>query len=470
MLENEYAYEWPGIDRRKWKRDYAETEIRLLEAFNRSLRDAPFVNIQGYVSRVGGRKFILRPGLAFNYGVLCNAEGCRYFPADHEFVELSGYRILSKKHGLLVSDEIMVESIKQSKLDVENLKQEISISEAATGLLGERSDVPPQLLKDLIISLTSSPSDMFRIGGLTATLLPLEERFVTPQAQLLEYVVDVLPDDLTSKTTIEVDAGSAGKFKLSPFPWDIINCIGSRIQKSREVTLSRQNGSKSLAEVSVGIAAEKLAPKSVEEVWIKYSDLPCFVAEDFNIPTGRRRCSLDLAKYLIVSHLNRPVLDLYASENAYKIVVNELVKLRREYDSEGYSGLIDLDTDYGTPRAIVHLAKALARADGKTVVNVAMIREALRYFIESRRSIFELWEDKDIRFMDESSEQKSKYLSPTAKKLLRFILDHPNSIKAEMRQSFSKISDSIFEQSLQTLVREGLIYRTSEIDEKYAAV
>ncbi|GEM_PF-6438899 len=469
-LQNEYAYEWPGIDKRRWRHHYAETEIRLLEEFNESLRKAPLVHLQGYVSRVGGRKFILRPGLAFSYGILCNAENCRYLPADHEFVELSGYRMLPKKGDVLASDEIMVENVRQSRLDVEILKQEIGMNEAADSLLGSSSDAPAQLRKDLIISLTSSPSDPFRMGGLTATLLPLEDEFVKSQINLLDYIVEMLPGDLTSKTTIEIPTRNSGKFKISPFPWDVMSGISSKLQKGREVVLARQNGSKGLLELSIGISAETLAPKNIDEVWIKYSDLPSFIAEDVGVPQGRRRCRLELAKYLIVSHLNRPVLDTDASENGYKKIVNTLVKLRREYDSDGYAGLIDLDTEYGTPRAIVHLAKALARADGRTVVDDTMIGEALRYFLESRRSVFELWNDRNIRFPNKSREQKARYLSPSAKRILRFILDRPNSIRAEIRENFPKISDSIFEQSLATLVKEGLIYRTSEIDEKYAAV
>jgi len=54
------------------------------------------------------------------------------------------------------------------------------------------------------------------------------------------------------------------------------------------------------------------------------------------------------------------------------------------------------------------------------------------------------------------------------KKIYTYLMDNPNSSTSEIRENFSKISATIYDSSLQQLIQEGLVYRTSEIDDTYS--
>src|SRR5271163_740632 len=79
--------------------EYAKIEVALIENFNKATSSAPSQQVEkeGFVSLVGGRKFILRPSLAVNFGLLCDANSLRSLPADYECVRVKGYRTLLNK-------------------------------------------------------------------------------------------------------------------------------------------------------------------------------------------------------------------------------------------------------------------------------------------------------------------------------------------------------------------------------------
>ena len=89
--------EWPGIRGRKLRREYAAIEIALMERCERDLSasfSSNVVEIHGFASRIGGStNYYMRPSLAVDYGVFCEAVDSRQLPTDFEFGRTRGYRV-----------------------------------------------------------------------------------------------------------------------------------------------------------------------------------------------------------------------------------------------------------------------------------------------------------------------------------------------------------------------------------------
>jgi hypothetical protein len=471
------ALTWRGVNRRSRFNEYAKIELTLIERFIRAKSAAysPFtVEVEGFVSRVGGKKFILRPSLAVDFGILCEAEGLRSLPSDYEFVHVKGNRIVREKVSrLAVADRLQATDFESIRLPTDSLRPELPMKDAAEILMSGYVDPPPQLTRNLLISLTSSPGETNRVGGLTSTLMPLEERYSVAYSGLLEDMKRSIPPDLTAENRVRIRIEGAGQFIISPFPWSIYNSSASTWDSLSDVKVfSRTADGPTLQETTIGFAASSIVPRTLDEVWIRQSDFPMLIDKEVQRYSDTTGFDLELAKYFISVHINHPHIENTQNENLAGIVTRRLIKLRRDYDSRGYSGLVNLDAFSGSPRSVLAIAKAIARGDGSDTVGESHVRYALAEFVNSREDLFETWAElgKDFSAGQVSPRIRLQGIGKTAERLYAYLSRNPNSPRSEVREAVPKVQDRIFNHAIEEMRRQGLIYRSSTEEERFSVV
>jgi hypothetical protein len=471
------ALTWRGISRRSRFYEYARIERILIERFVASRSATRFpttVEIDGFVSKVGGRRFILRPSLAVDFGILCETEDLRFLPNDYEFVHVRGFRITERKATRLASpDRLQVMDYQIMRLPTDGLRPELSMKDAAETLMSGYVDPPTQLTRNLLASLTSSPGELNRVGGLTAALMPLEDQYSTMSSDLLEDVKKMIPEDLTAENRVRIQIEGAGQFDISPFPWSIYNRSLSTWDSLSDVKVfSRTADGHTLQETTIGFAASSVAPRRLDEVWIRQSDFPVLIDKEVQRHGGTNGFDLGLAKYFISTHINHPFIENTQNENFVGIINRRLIKLRKDYDSRGYGGLISLDAFSGSPRSIMAIAKSIARAEGSDIVTEDQIGIALSEFVNAREDLFEVWTGlgKDFSAGQVSPRTRLRQIGKTAERLNEYLVKNPNSSRSEVREAVSRVQDRIFDHAIEEMLRLGLIYRSSPEEERFSVV
>ena len=463
---------WRGINRRSRWDEYAKIELELIKKFleARSPSKSPSaVEIDGFVSRVGGRRFILRPSLAVDYGILCEAEGLRSLPSDYEFVHVKGDRITIKASREAYPDRLVVSDCQPVALPAQDLRPELSTKGAGEILMEGYVDPPEQLTRNLVLSLTSSPGELNRVGGLTAALMPVKEGFSHAHSVLLDSMKRSIPPDLTADKRIPIQIEGAGKFDVSPFPWNVYSRSWEGWNPSDDAAMfSRRAEGPTLQEVTIGFAAGAVAPRTLDEIWLRRSDFPTLVDQELvggGEPSG---FDLELAKYLIAAHINHPRVENSQSEDFGGMIIRRLVKLRHEYDPLGYGGLGDRDMVTGSPRSILAIARAWARGDGSDKVGEDHVRNALTEFVNSREDLFEVWSEHGKDFGGHVAPKAIlRGLGKTAERLYAYLSRNPGSSRAEMREAMPRVQDRIFNHPIDEMHRLGLIYRLSLEEDRY---
>ena len=468
------ALEWPEIDGRKLRREYAAIEITLMEKFEKNL-SASFasniVEIYGFASRIGGSTgYYIRPSLAVNYGVFCQAVDPRQLPTDFEFGRVRGYRVFRRKGGLEADRWKLKDcSFERVGIPIENLKPESSLSGMEDTLWKGYIDPPRQIMRSALLAMTSAPAGMGRLGGLTTALMPTGEAVRGTQRVLLEDLKQSIPSDLTFDSKIEISVERVGKFDIAPFPWSMKNLSSTARQ---ERLLTRVGSKGSLEEVTLGFSANSSAPSSLGEIWMKNADFPVLVDGMLKRHSPPPRKNLDVAKFMITVHSLYPYAERAVEDNLLQLVQSRLVKLRKEYDPLGYEGVVDLDVQSGSPRLILGIAKSLARVEGLQQVSPDEVGNALEQFIDAREEIVDSWVESGYDHNPEhmSTELKLRTIGKTAQKIYRFLQEHPGSLGAEIRQTFPRIQDALFDRNIDEMLRLNVIYRTSSIEDRYSAV
>jgi len=468
------ALEWPGINARSLARQYAAIEIASMERFERSLsasHSSSIVEVHGFASRVGGPTgYYLRPSLASDYGVFCQAVDSRQLPTDFEFGRARGYRVLGRK-GSREADRWRLKdcTFEPVGIPVGNLKPESTLAHLEDILWQGYVDPPRQIARSTLLAMTSAPAGTSRLGGLTAALMPTGEAVRASQGVLLDDLRKAVPSDLTFESRVRVTVERVGSFEIAPFPWSMKNLSSAARQ---ERLLSRAGRKGSLEEVTVGFSAGSSTPRSIGEVWMRNADFPMIVDGMLKRHSRPVRRSLDLAKFMITVHSLYPHAEREVEDGLLQLVQSRLVKLRREYDDLGYSGLVDLDVQTGSPRMILGIAKSLARVEGVQRVSRDEVGNALEQFVDAREEIFDSWAEggyeRDVERM--SPELKLRSIGRTAQKIHRFLVDHPDSATAEIREGLPRVQDAVFARTVEELLRHGLVYRTSSTEDRYSAV
>ncbi|MGA2877226.1 MAG: hypothetical protein ABSE82_17045, partial [Nitrososphaerales archaeon] len=181
---------------------------------------------------------------------------------------------------------------------------------------------------------------------------------------------------------------------------------------------------------------------------------------------------LDLAKFLITVHSARPYTEPSVEDNLLSLVQSKLIRLRRDYDTQGFSGLIDLNVRSGSPRSIMSIAKSKARATGAERVDSNLIGDALDEFVRSRQEIFDIWSEAGLDYGDSqiSTQKKLARIGRTAMRIYAFVRENPNSTRAEIRERMSRVQESIFTKAFDEMARQGILYPTSSIDDRYSVI
>jgi hypothetical protein len=469
------ALSWPGIRGRMFKYEYAAIEIALLEKFERSLtgsKSPSVIETDGFVTRVGGTEFILRSSLAIDSGIICEMEDPRQLPTDFEFGRIKAYRILSStKSRRNVRGKLKVVDFEPIRLPTEHLKPSISLGDAGDILFEQYPDSPDQIKRNLVLSLTSAPGGSMRLGGLTAALLPLQEDFAGLSVDILQDLKASIPTDLTSESRVSVSIPDVGKFEISPFPWSMRNTSSAHFDSKSDSLFPQSNVRAAFDEKTIGISANNVAPKSLDELWMKSADFPVLLERSlqrYGRPLG---FDLDLAKFFITVHSARPFTDRDVENNLLQLVQPRLNKLRKNYDNLGYSGLVDLDVRSGSPRSIIAIAKSMARTHGTERIDADIVGLALSEFVNSREDMFEAWAERGLDYgnLTISTEKKLKMIGRTAERIYVFVREHPSVSRSEIRETFPRVQETIFANTLDEMIKRGIIYVSSNIDECYSA-
>ena len=467
------ALDWPGINGRWLARQYAAIEIASMERFERDLSasSSNLVEIHGFASRIGGpTNYYMRPSLAADYGVFCEAVDPRQLPTDFEFGRTSGYRVLRKSGGREADRWKLKDcTFEQVRVPVGNLRPESTLAHLEEILWQGYVDPPRQVARSTLLAMTSAPAGMGRLGGLTAALMPTGEAVRASQGVLLDDLRRAIPPDLTFESRIRVTVERVGRFEIAPFPWSMKNLFSASRQ---ERLLTRVGRRDSLEEVTVGFSASSSAPRSLNEIWMKNADFPVIVDGMLKRHSRPVRRSLDLARFMITVHSLYPHGEREMEDNLLQLVRPRLMKLRREYDHLGYSGLVDLDVQTGSPRLILGIAKSLARVEGMQQVSADEVGNALEQFVGAREEIFDAWAERghDYDVEHTSPELKLRSIGKTAQRIYRFLVDHPDSLGAEIRESLPRVQDVVFTRAIDEMMRLGLVYRTSSTEDRYSAV
>lgn len=247
---------WRGLKNRDHLHEYARAELDLINEFDRAMSatgSPSIVEIEGFVSRVGNRQFILRPCLSVDSGILCDGSGLRSLPTDYEFVRVTGRRVLPKNKSRYASkDSLEVDSLERVRLRNISLEPEISMRGAEEGLLEGYHDLPRQIKRNLLSSIISSPGELMRVGGLTTTLLPIESSYSEAQYLLLEDLRKSIPRDLTSQYQLQVRIQGHGEFTISPFPWSLHNTSDALWNHERDPGLFSRVSDGRVQELTLG--------------------------------------------------------------------------------------------------------------------------------------------------------------------------------------------------------------------------
>ncbi len=469
------AVSWRGIKHRSFKYEFAALEISIISKFNEHLSVSPFSNkveLEGFVSRLGGMRFLLRPSLAVDYGVVCELSDLRRLPTDFEFGRVTGYRVLRKQTALeAIRWKINAESFEPVRLPHDSLRPEATAAEIEETLWAGYVDPPQQMTRNLLHSVISAPGEISRLGGLTATMMPLEDKYSPSLGLLLDDLKRSVPGDLTSESRIQISVEDVGRFEIAPFPWSMVN-TSEKTQSEYFSLLARGSTKNLFEEVTVGFSASSASPNSLGDVWIRKSDYPMLADGAIQRHSPAASQDLAVAKFMITVHSLNPYTDRSVEDGILELVRPRLVKLRKDYDNLGYDGLIDMDVLSGSPRSILAIAKSIARLEGEDTVGADHVRLALEQFVDARVDVFEAWAERDVSYNPEhlSTEMKVKLIGKTAERVYRYLSNHPDSSKAELREALPRVQDRIFEKTLEEMIRMGVIYRTSTIEERFSAV
>ena len=467
---------WRGITRRSKFNEYAKIEHKLIEKFidaKSAAKSPTYVEIDGFVSTLGGRRFLLRPTLAVDFGILCAGKDLRKPPDDYEFVHIKGVR--SKMRGAsreAFPDILQVIDYHSERVPTDYLKPEMSLKDTGEILMAGYVDPPEQLVKSIAISIASSPGVMNRVGGMTTTLMPLEEKFRHSQTAFLDDLKSSVPPDLTSENRLSVVVEGAGRFVVSPFPWGIHNSSSQSWDQSDAKLYSRAITGRTLQEITLGFAADVMAPKTLDEVWMKHSDFPMMIDRTIMRHTEPVHFDLDLTKFLITVHMNHPLAPSAQVDSLASTINRRLTKLRKEYDYLGYGGLVSLDASVGSPISIWSIAKGIARAEGKSTVNETHVDHALSEFVNSREEVFDAWAErgKDYSTSQISPKVRLLRIGKTAQRLYAYLTTHPNSSRAELREAVPRVQDRIFNNAIDQMLTQSLIYHSMPEDERFSVV
>jgi len=208
------VHAWRGLANRIHIHEYAKVELELIQRFNAARSANSFsraVELEGFVSRVGGREFLLRSCLSSVDGVLCDASGVRSLPTEYEFVRVRGTRILEKGNRYASNERLVVSEIDKVRLPDINLAPDISIRDAQSRMLEGYPDLPREIRSNLLTSIVSSPGELTRVGGLTSTLLPIDSSYADSEYRLLEDLRSSIPRDLTSKNQLTIPIAGKGR-------------------------------------------------------------------------------------------------------------------------------------------------------------------------------------------------------------------------------------------------------------------
>ena len=66
--------------------------------------------------------------------------------------------------------------------------------------------------------------------------------------------------------------------------------------------VSRVSSKNTLNEQTIGVSATSIAPKTLDDVWIKNADFPLLIDESLDRSTRTKGYDSDLAKFLITTH------------------------------------------------------------------------------------------------------------------------------------------------------------------------
>jgi hypothetical protein len=470
------AISWRGVIHRSRFIEYAQIEHKLIKRFikAKSAAQSPTsVEIDGFVSKLGGRRFLLRPTLAADFGILCAGDDLRKLPEDYEFIHMQGLRNKTRgnSHEAL-PDALYVVDYHTERLPTEYLAPEISLKDAGEILMAGYIDPPEQLTRSISISLASSPGEMNRIGGMTTTLMPMDEKFRSSQTTLFGDLKRSIPPDLTSENRLPIVIEGAGRFFVSPFPWRMHDSSSSTWEQGDAGLFSRAISGRTLQESTLGFAADSSAPKTLDEVWMKQADFSLMVDRTIERHVDSVGFDLDVAKFLITVHMNHPITISTQIENFISVIIRRLIKLRKEYDYLGYAGLVNLDATIGSPRSVLSIAKGIARSEGMDVVNEVHVNHALSEFVNSHEEVFDAWAElgKDYHSSQTSPRVKLLRIGKTAERLHAYLVAHPNSSRAELREAVPRVQDRIFNNAIEQMLSQSLIYHSAQEDERFSVV
>jgi hypothetical protein len=468
--------DWPGLRNRSHLEEYAKAELELIREFDkaRSASHSPStIEIEGFVSRLSGRRqFVLRPCLSVDYGILCDLGRMRSSPTDYELVRVKGKRVLSKTTSRYASPYYLeVEAVERIRAHGISLKPEISLKDAEEHLLGGYPDLPRQIRRNLLSSIISSPGDMTRTGGLTATLLPLESSFAERQYLLLEDLRKSIPPDLTSRYSLRVRIPEHGEFTIAPFPWSMHNTSNELWDQEKDAGLLLRKSTGGIQEVTIGFSSTLAVPKSLDDIWLTRADFPMLVDAETPARMSASRLNLDLAKFFIVVHTNYPFVESQVDEKLDRLIMPRLLKLRRDYDSRGYGGLVDLDTDTGNPQSILSIAKTMARGEGSEGITEEHVAEAVTLFADAREDVLETWSktDRGLSSGRRSYRMEVQKTGKTGERIVNFLINHPNSTRGEINDAIPRVQDRIFDHAFGDLLARNLIYKSDFKDNRYSA-
>jgi CRISPR/Cas system-associated endoribonuclease Cas2 len=51
-----------------------------------------------------------------------------------------------------------------------------------------------------------------------------------------------------------------------------------------------------------------------------------------------------------------------------------------------------------------------------------------------------------------------------------YLRENPSSTRSEIRENFERVQESVFNNALERMAREGVIYSSSSLDDRYSAV
>jgi hypothetical protein len=114
----------------------------------------------------------------------------------------------------------------------------------------------------------------------------------------------------------------------------------------------------------------------------------------------------------------------------------------------------------------------MARTAGIEKVGSELVRDAVDQFIRSREEIFTVWSELGLDFGDAqlSTQKKLASIGRTAKRIYAFVRENPNSTRTEIRENLPRVQESIFANEFDDMVRERILYQTSDIDDRYSVV